>query len=445
MTGHDQRETATASSKNKATLREDQAGKKRSPNADGTAALKRVSSVVLRTKLILAWERIWPPLSGLGAIALIYCGLSWIGLWPLVPAPLRVLAIIAFAAGLFYFVWKLVNIRLPDEDDAIERIEDISAVKHRPLTTMLDQPAAIGDHASASERALWQAHQDRMRAALSRLRSGPPERQLEWRDPYALRTFAILLAFVGFNMAGSDRALRLTELFTFYSPASTVVARLDAWVTPPSYTSQPPIFLTNERLEGELDRLTVPENSVITIRAVNAGSTLVTFAAENGAETAIAETSGDSANVETSAPRDAGTPQNYELVLEVNGSLTVDTPEGATTWTFDVVQDELPTISYGASPTVQQSGALEVFALLKDDYGVIRAEGVIEPTQQAKAELSGEGARPLYDPPKFPLTLNSRRIKDGASKTIRSIVDHPWAGAEVTMTLYAHDEAGQSG
>ena len=41
--------------------------------------------------------------------------------------------------------------------------------------------------------------------------------------------------------------------------------------------------------------------------------------------------------------------------------------------------------------------------------------------------------------------LPQARTKSGTGQTIKDLTDHPWAGAEVTMTLIARDEAGNEG
>ena len=41
--------------------------------------------------------------------------------------------------------------------------------------------------------------------------------------------------------------------------------------------------------------------------------------------------------------------------------------------------------------------------------------------------------------------LPQARTKNGVGQTIKDLTDHPWAGAEVTMTLVAHDDGGNVG
>ena len=57
----------------------------------------------------------------------------------------------------------------------------------------------------------------------------------------------------------------------------------------------------------------------------------------------------------------------------------------------------------------------------------------------------GESPHPLYGPPDFPLILPQARTRAGVAQTIKDLTDHPWAGAEVEMTLVARDEGGNVG
>jgi uncharacterized protein (TIGR02302 family) len=58
---------------------------------------------------------------------------------------------------------------------------------------------------------------------------------------------------------------------------------------------------------------------------------------------------------------------------------------------------------------------------------------------------SGAGPHPLYGPPDFALILPQARTKKGVGQTIKDLTDHPWAGADVVMTLIARDEGGNEG
>ena len=53
--------------------------------------------------------------------------------------------------------------------------------------------------------------------------------------------------------------------------------------------------------------------------------------------------------------------------------------------------------------------------------------------------------RPLYGAPDFALVLPQARTRSGVGQTTKDLSEHPWAGADVVMTLTARDEAGNEG
>ena len=64
--------------------------------------------------------------------------------------------------------------------------------------------------------------------------------------------------------------------------------------------------------------------------------------------------------------------------------------------------------------------------------------------KQKAGPMAAHGARSI-GAPDFPLTLPQARTRSGAGQTTKDLSDHPWAGAEVTLTLTARDEAGNEG
>jgi uncharacterized protein (TIGR02302 family) len=51
----------------------------------------------------------------------------------------------------------------------------------------------------------------------------------------------------------------------------------------------------------------------------------------------------------------------------------------------------------------------------------------------------------LFDPPQFPLVLPNARTRNGVGQTVKDLSEDPYAGADVTLTLTARDEAGNEG
>src|SRR5581483_946948 len=56
-----------------------------------------------------------------------------------------------------------------------------------------------------------------------------------------------------------------------------------------------------------------------------------------------------------------------------------------------------------------------------------------------------QAPHPLFDAPDFALVLPQARTRNGVGQTTKDLTEHPWAGADVAMTLTARDEAGNQG
>jgi uncharacterized protein (TIGR02302 family) len=112
-------------------------------------------------------------------------------------------------------------------------------------------------------------------------------------------------------------------------------------------------------------------------------------------------------------------------------------------WNFTAIPDRAPTIDLIKDPERQARGSLRLDYKMDDDYGVVEAHAEFA---LKDADADGEkSAHPLYGAPEFPLTLPQARTRSGAAQTTRDLSAHPWAGAKVTVTLVARDEAGNEG
>jgi uncharacterized protein (TIGR02302 family) len=114
------------------------------------------------------------------------------------------------------------------------------------------------------------------------------------------------------------------------------------------------------------------------------------------------------------------------------------------TWAFNVIPDKPPTIELTKDPEQQRRGSLLLSYRLEDDYGVTEAQASFA-RKNDDADADGESPHPLYGPPDFALILPQARTRAGVAQTIKDLTDHPWAGAEVEMTLVARDEGGNVG
>src|SRR6185312_13986902 len=122
-------------------------------------------------------------------------------------------------------------------------------------------------------------------------------------------------------------------------------------------------------------------------------------------------------------------------------------------------------ISLAKDPERQARGSLQMSYKLEDDYGVTEARAQFaarkpdaaktsdktsDKTPDAKEGKNSKEAekaepRPLFEPPQFALVLPNARTRNGVGQTVKDLSEDPYAGADVTLTLTAKDEAGNEG
>src|SRR5207302_1805897 len=138
-----------------------------------------------------------------------------------------------------------------------------------------------------------------------------------------------------------------------------------------------------------------------------------------------------------------------------DGSAHVRAPSGQPLWRFAATPDRAPSISLAKDPERQARGSLQMSYKLEDDYGVTEARAQFAARNpDAAKETNKEGKskeadktepRPLFDPPQFALVLPNARTRNGVGQTVKDLSEDPYAGADVTLTLTAKDEAGNEG
>jgi uncharacterized protein (TIGR02302 family) len=424
------------------------------PAAMESVAFQRIAKAVGRARLVLIWESAWPRIVPILCLAGLFLAFSWLGLWSRMADPVRYVALALFGIVYVGLILRLGRMTLPTQDEALARVARESAMEHRPAT-------AFGDRLSQPTRdpltqSLWRAHRWRLLEKLEHLSAGLPSPGMNARDPYALRFLLPLVLLVAFLMAGPDRLDRIADAIRPGASAVEAPPRIDAWVTPPAYTSRPPIFLTGDAARpGSVDPnapVRVPQGSVVTLRmpvepdlsatAVATTGQVLAFDTPTAQDTAkdTAKNAGTTSSP-TPAAADVAPPEERKLTLSTDSSLNVARGGRALlSWTFAVTPDEAPTIELTRDPSATRSGALSLAYSLQDDYGVVSAAGTISPLDGGSAD-----ARPLVAAPDLPLNLPRQRMREGNGETIRDLSAHPWAGAKVKMRLTATDEAGQSG
>lgn len=391
----------------------------------------------------LLWERLWPALWPALGLAGAFLFLGLIGFPQALPVWAHTVLLVAFVAGFAFCLWWGVRaLRMPDRHGALRRIEKVNGLDHRPLESIED---TLGSGSSdTAARSLWLLHQQRLRDAVARLRVGWPRPRLIKRDPYALRVGLGVALIAAVVSTGSDSWERLRHAFVpdFGGVARSAPAKLDAWILPPEYTRQPPVFLTRETKPAaatptasvaeteaaapETVEIKVPDGSQLVIRLSGARepASLVTVGGPKALEL-----------------DDAGG-LHLEETLGESGRVSVNLGERELAgWDITVVPDNAPTVEFSRDPGETIRKALRIDFAAKDDYGV---EKVIAKIYGSGA-LAENSALAKLAPEEIELTAPGQRRLEVKSSSYHDLTPHPWAGLPVNLQLIVHDEVGQIG
>ncbi|MGA2817940.1 MAG: TIGR02302 family protein [Xanthobacteraceae bacterium] len=399
-----------------------------------TVARSQLGTALRRARWTIFWEQLWPTLARLATVVGLFITVSWLGVWLWLPPLARAAGLAAFAVLALAAIVPFVFLRLPAAADALRRLDRGSGVRHRPATTIADDLAVTPK--DPYSLALWQAHVARTLAAARAFKAGWPSPRLAMRDPYALRGLILIAVIATFVAAGGEHWKRVAAAFDWQGVVLPSNFRVDAWVTPPVYTGKPPIILAGMH-PGEMARQDTEANELV---SVPAGSTLVVRATGKLDLDVSGKGGVTAAKEKVQAP--AGT-QEYRFKIATTGAATLHGAGDDLTWAFNVIPDKPPTITLAKDPEQQARGSLLLSYRLEDDYGVTEAQATF--ARKDEPGTKSDAAHPLFGPPDFKLVLPQARTKSGVGQTIKDLTDHPWAGAEVVMTLVARDEAGNEG
>jgi len=403
------------------------------PARDPDAASRlQLAQALQRAKYAIAWERSWPHLARLLTVVGLFLVVSWAGLWLVLPFIARAVGLGLFVLLALAALFPMFRFRWPSREEGLSRLDRGTGIRHRPATTLTDTLATQDPVA----RALWLAQRERTLASIKRIRAGLPSPRLALHDPWALRALVAVLMVATYVAAGGDRVMRTEAAFDWNGVLSPANIRVDAWVTPPAYTSKPPIILSaaNKEATGPggaaaAGPLPVPAGSTLIVRS--SGGALDVVATGNLTEAAPTE----------QAPQ--GTNEKH-FVITGDGTAHVRAPSGQPQWKFTAVPDRAPTITLAKDPERQARGSLQMSYKIEDDYGVTEAQAHFAARPDQRPQGAAE-PRPLFDPPQFPLVLPNARTRNGVGQTVKDLSDNPYAGADVTLTLTAKDEAGNEG
>jgi uncharacterized protein (TIGR02302 family) len=403
---------------------------------DAVARLQ-LTQALQRATYAIAWERAWPGLARFLSVVGLFLVVSWVGLWLALPFLARAIGIALFLLLAVGALLPLIRFRWPTREAALARLDRGTGIRHRPATALTDTLATKDPIAQA----LWQAQRERTLASLKRIRAGLPSPRLAIHDPWALRALVMVMLVASYVAAGDERAMRVAAAFDWNGVLAPANVRVDAWVTPPAYTGKPPIILSAaNRDAGAPDGgpLSVPAGSTLLVRS--SGGTIDVVIGGGVTEIAPGE----------AAPQ--GTNERH-FKIAGDGTAHVRAPAGQPQWKFTTTADDPPKISLARDPERQARGSLQMSYRLEDDYGVTeaRAQFAARPSEATESgrpvtkDPKAAEPRPLFEAPQFALVLPNARTRNGVGQTVKDLSEDPYAGAEVTLTLTAKDEAGNEG
>lgn len=375
----------------------------------------RAAWLQLLSRAVLLWELLWPRLWPLAALCGLFLLLALSHLLPMLPGWLHGLVLTGFGlAGLLLIYRALRDLPWPSRTAAQRRLERDSALAHRPISSLEDQPAEQDNTVSAE---IWRLHQQRLQTGSGPLKLKPPRAGWARIDPVGLRALLFMLLLVAFVGVGTDWQDRLKAAVNPASaPANNLQpANLEAWISPPDYVDRAPIYL-----DRDSKRLNVPEGSHLKAR-VNGGKSAPSL------ELADAELSFETA---------ASGFFEVESALKNGGQLSIEQDgHQLGRWTVEISADEPPQVRFGETPSETQRKSLQFGYKAKDDHGLKQLQLVIRPISSA---IGGKQLEvPLSLPQGTPLKAEGRGVEN--------LTAHPWAGLKAQVWLEAEDARGQTG
>ncbi len=372
---------------------------------------RRLARTRLQARLVLVgqalWSAFWPGQAILGAFLL----LALSDALPRLDGWTHSAVLCALAAALGWMVWRAVRrFRPPTREAADRQVERASGLRHRPLASLEDRPAA----AEPAARALWGEHLARISGRIRRLRAGWPAGVMPAQDPWALRILTLVCLATAFGLVGSEAGDRLGRALTPSFAAARAVApvSVDLWIEPPAYTGRPALFAGPGGTGFDL-----PEGSRIHVRVT-------------GVDEEVTLTAGpDSAPLEHS-----GAVAEGSMPIRMGGRIAVSAGDRELAgWPVSVIPDSPPTAHFELPPFATQRHAMRIEYGGSDDYGVtaMRVEAV--PKDEPTAE-------PLV----LPLPVLGEPVAPRGNAYF-DLTAHIWAGREATVQLFAVDGAGQEG
>ncbi len=322
-------------------------------------------------------------------------------------------AIAGFGFGTRRFVW-------PTRNAAIARVD--AQLPHQPLAALLDRQS-IG-HGDPASRAVWQAHQKRMKQASQNAKPVKPNLQISNLDPWGLRILAVI--FLAVSVFSATLSPQSPGALLPRTGGDTLASGpgWEGWISPPAYTGQPTLYLNDLMDEPELHLLA-------------------------GARVAIRlwDTTGALTLDQSVAPEAVTDPtQMMEFTVNRSGRLAITGADGAE-WGIFMLTDAPPLVQFSALEETTLDGELRQAFYASDDYEITGGEAQIVLDLEAVERRFGLIAEPDARAPTvfdLPLPISGSRV--GFEEVLtENFAEHPWAGLPIQMQLAVNDAPGQIG
>ncbi|MDQ2092077.1 TIGR02302 family protein [Marimonas arenosa] len=334
---------------------------------------------------------------------------------------------IALILGFAFLVRGALRFRWPRRTEVLARLD--ATMPGRPIQAMLDAQA-IGAEDDAS-RAVWAAHQARMRARSESARAVPPDLRVSSRDRFGLRYMALLAFVVALLFGSLWRVGTVAELAPGAGAAQAAAGPAwEGWLEPPAYTGLPVLYL-GDQPEGALD---APKGSRITLRLY--GDTAAFDISQSVSE---APTAPERANADSAA-------QPPDITVTRSGHLAIE-GEGGRRWEIAMIPDAAPEIEATGPAEASAVGAFTMPFAARDDYEVLEGRARIELDLARIDRRHGLGPDPepraaIELPLPMPVARDRQEFED---VLIEDFSEHPWANLPVKITLSAIDAAANEG
>ena len=381
----------------------------------------RIRSRIGRTHARLIRLRLFEAFAMPVGMAIAFLALVLSGIYGQISPDLQIIVFLFFSALIVFFAVRgLLRLRLPGKDEAKDALD--ATHPERPLAALTDRPV----RQDAEARKYWDRHKIYLSGLADALR--PPRFSAEWRklDPLYLRGIVpvLLLALLGLNATQiSSRLsdLQKTDIGALFGAENMEVT---AWLSPPGYTGNPPVFL-----DPATDTAQVPQGTVLTVRVHGPASPRL-----NRSSTTDQKIQGDK-TLSFSKLLDGA----YQIELPLNASQDISlTYWGRRAfWSIVTDTDNPPTIRFGDEPSIGEKDALSFVWSAEDDYGIANVF--------LNLVLAANESRPLDEHDQLPIELALPLVRTAQDTTQLDLTRHKWAGLEVEMTLEARDANGQSG